>query len=1091
MPDQESAIKLYNMLKEDVDCHPFLLVSGQKGVEENPVDGFKNAEDGILVAVNMLSEGIDIPDMKTMILASATRSQIELNQRVGRLIRNTDACRKSRNRKHAEKTLIWYYYEDSKDDRTKCTYKTGGKGYDGVAEQKQAEVEVEKKRKTKYLTAPTYQNETESKKFYFDFYQSVQYINLNNLIQLFENEKFTEEDGCCGCFVLDAGEKIYVNSQVRQGYLQLGRDVLVDVHMGIPEKILSENTLDEIRLQCFYLGVRSVHRKYRVSNDEIKKFVLYVVEKRELPQFEYAREISIYTGVRKWFTGRRIDLYLDRNSKIVSVQDKSGFEEWFCCEDVHKAFRLCFDKCKKEIKKEYPDIKTDDEFGVILESLIENRYRIFFRIERRRMQKVVSGQLPRAVLEEIINSAERRRNEPKEGQPHMNSFKTYYGYQDDLYIEDIKRGYLPVGKPVDGRAGEKLKNIFGTMLPNKYIRDPNINIKRIANGIIKNKHRYVVTDEDAKEFKESVKEYFRQQKIPIRDNLAEDICKVILGVAGAKGISAAIKSISDTVASDAGYEPALLKGDLIRILIQDSLYSMLAYSGKAEALVGVGTDTEVWMDYEIDSHQYKKVLQHYRGIKPEFLCRLNNLIFRQAPDYANRYFSGCGGSGADIFNLYVPDKNISGRTYNELGTGLKLFYEELQETSRKITALVKDVIDNILSEGEALPDKLKFLAVQGVDNDGVWNSSHNEFLERETEKFINNYVEYIDKDMQESFSDYIIKVQKKLHKVYTACEKISGRLLGTSEEYGFSREVAACAVFICKSFSSRQIFKGCTIYNFVKFCTGYEKWLESGHKELQNVNIKQGDVMELLKLHKDDEDCYFYIDVPYIGTCTSEYARAESGSSRALDGGFDHKRFTEMLNEIKGFYTVAERYNIVLSGQKKGYDIDMDDLGNKDRDKVHRIAKFYERFAKSAKYAVIPFIPASMEYAVENKGGAGILKNTYNFDYLSILRMFKRTMFSDLKAEVMITNVDLLNGRIERLNRFIRFYKVEEGIYMFPTYIAGYSYYSDPVTIVMKYGRFMELLGNIPKPAPQWTAEHMRKYFNKKFEEAGLDYRIS
>lgn len=80
---KEKVFLVYSGLKKDADL-PSLP---NYETRDTQFDAFKKSEDGILINVNVLNEGVDIPDIKTVFLTKPLNSKIAVTQIIGRALR--------------------------------------------------------------------------------------------------------------------------------------------------------------------------------------------------------------------------------------------------------------------------------------------------------------------------------------------------------------------------------------------------------------------------------------------------------------------------------------------------------------------------------------------------------------------------------------------------------------------------------------------------------------------------------------------------------------------------------------------------------------------------------------------------------------------------------------------------------------------------------------------------------------------------------------------------------------------------------------------------------------------------------------------
>ena len=109
--DIASADKIADELQSVSDnvfkAHSKLASSSRKNtrlVQQN-IDGFAKAQSGVLVSPRLLDEGIDVPDAEVGINVAGTKTQLQLVQRMGRILR-----------KHGDKKPHFHHYISVPDD---------------------------------------------------------------------------------------------------------------------------------------------------------------------------------------------------------------------------------------------------------------------------------------------------------------------------------------------------------------------------------------------------------------------------------------------------------------------------------------------------------------------------------------------------------------------------------------------------------------------------------------------------------------------------------------------------------------------------------------------------------------------------------------------------------------------------------------------------------------------------------------------------------------------------------------------------------------------------------------------------------------
>ena len=95
--DIQHVDELYSLFEEELSEVPvFRVYSGMPG-KESCLQAFRESRNGVLLYVNMLNEGVDIPDIQTIFLARPMDSLIQVTQITGRAMRQN----KSRTKEYA------------------------------------------------------------------------------------------------------------------------------------------------------------------------------------------------------------------------------------------------------------------------------------------------------------------------------------------------------------------------------------------------------------------------------------------------------------------------------------------------------------------------------------------------------------------------------------------------------------------------------------------------------------------------------------------------------------------------------------------------------------------------------------------------------------------------------------------------------------------------------------------------------------------------------------------------------------------------------------------------------------------------------
>lgn len=368
-------------------------------------------------------------------------------------------------------------------------------------------------------------------------------------------------------------------------------------------------------------------------------------------------------------------------------------------------------------------------------------------------------------------------------------------------------------------------------------------------------------------------------------------------------------------------------------------------------------------DAIFDYRPYTKVLSSYLGIKPDLLCRMMNLIAKQAPD-CDHFITGCGGSAAGLINRFNPiNDNITTETYNEYGYLLTNFYLVLQDDiqykalMQKIARLIDLICDssstarNIIEKEFTNPiydyfrqnnwvnpntkeeyksfervfnisgSKASLDAI-GIDGRPVKPEAQQQDIEL-IKSFLNRYpliMDYYNNKyanspnttlLDEAIKDIQLRenvlygVRKVFRVFYLWCQGASDADI---QAVNISNVDLALIVYVMYSFNLRKRFYDCFIDSFVKFAASYRQNLEMGHERVKDWDIRKPAIRDV-NIILGDKSPYnkataiTYCDIPY----------AETDASLYVDEHFDFEKFVKNLDNFEGKYIVSSRYNICTS----------------------------------------------------------------------------------------------------------------------------------------------------------------------------------
>ena len=84
--DQTNARKLARLLKKITNTSPVVILS-EESLAAKRLKDFRNSSEPLLVACNMVSEGVDIPRLRVGVYATTVRTKMYFRQFLGRIVR--------------------------------------------------------------------------------------------------------------------------------------------------------------------------------------------------------------------------------------------------------------------------------------------------------------------------------------------------------------------------------------------------------------------------------------------------------------------------------------------------------------------------------------------------------------------------------------------------------------------------------------------------------------------------------------------------------------------------------------------------------------------------------------------------------------------------------------------------------------------------------------------------------------------------------------------------------------------------------------------------------------------------------------------
>lgn len=1004
----------------------------QKKDKNNPKDDKNKDKDGkdkdifdiyevkFIATVDVISEGFNVEDLNTVILATGTTSRNRLRQRIGRVVRGIeDKDKKAR--------VIWYYIADSKDEEKVGNYLTNNQGYkksndDETDENRQSDESVahDRKRKTYYLTAPKYGMPMG---YALEYPSSAyrEYVDFLHILALFQDNKDIESfigyyrlEDSFGIPIRISLDKVLLDGfqhlfrRVRSQWLILRDnekfvDNITDFTNELGISIL-DYVSDAMKV-CFFLCKPKKNSVFYANREIIEVFIDAVLRNNgnEPELITLHRDIldfvnQICDGVLDDVSPEEILEEALRSDKKISIHNEEPkhieiiydeiFKDYGLSDDVQRDMILegieaVLAGRKKELKNEVDKICEENncesigdvQFSSLLKTIIAH-------------DKVQS-----------IKSYKDNRGKNKKEHTKELRVDNYINYELEDLADEIKKyrtnwSNKPVTYDYNG-----VKRVFAwvdldkSKLSNNYDLEHNtLRLPRrpaisstmaICQSILINTHHLVVSEDDAKKYEEAIESFVKALGVTINgqyDDLARDIvCRLgyeMENVADRPYFKSLIKFFKCKkihiprffayLMYDIVYESVWREVDFLRSDGVVSSYcqnEVVLTNIKDTILQGYKLPVGFFDKYNLqpvadaifDYRPYTKVLRNYLGIKPDLLCRMMNLIAKQAPE-CNHFITGCGGSAAGLINRFNPiNDNIKKETYNEYGYLLTNFYLVLQDNNKyqelldKISLFVDllcncdttgvkekftDSIFNYFSKNDwendkeekfktvfkfsEIPDSQTYdiLAIGEVTRD---YASDDELVN----KFLHNNpainLHYIYKnghDEEVAFKDAKSDIQTRenvLHGVYRIYEQfyLWCQKAENDEDIritGLNDVELAFVVYLFYSFPGRYRFDDCHIASFVKFASSYEQNIKMGHERVEKWNIynptdrdKKRDVNEVLRLHAYNKNTSIaYCDIPYAETSDSLYVAKT----------FDFKKFVDNLDNFEGKYIVSSRYNI-------------------------------------------------------------------------------------------------------------------------------------------------------------------------------------
>lgn len=1031
---------------------------------------------GLMISVDMVSEGFDVPDVETIYLYDKILSQIRVRQRIGRVLRNAEDKMNCR--------VIWQkYYPERKilpNEDIKDSFETES--------DKDIRREVAEYKKGSQIPPGIYQenlpNDIEEERKLYKF------LEFLEILDIFGTEPYTKEEGII-IYKLGEDREIFLKKSEEKGYRQYYQMIMTDYYR---------------ELTC--------HKE-----EEYKKFSGYAKIlgfKTDTLLIEYVKKVCFYMSNIKGKDTRGAII-----KKRLTVPDK----------DIIDFYEYVAKNCEMpECKAALSDSKSENHFDGF--KAIKDRKIVEKKIREGTFQK--KGSLIEAMKEHqrIVHPENVKRSKEY---AHILPYGEYGQFQ---YNEMESARYLMrlgayCDKRIDGSCGKVKGEIafIGKTEKQKYYniavchRATNEiagnDLFLIAEALVTVPNHIKVKKEDVDEYKELLwKNYervFQVEDKPNKDQLAREFL-MALGYFGESGTDENDNIIRMQCEVFADKLPKILqyviycrcykqimktadycKEGTLTHECQNSQALLEVYESKIQSygIKGLDSCPHLVKDVLYDCRPYLKVVPNYQGIKPEFLCRMLNDILLLGNKQKQTIVDAFGGSGAISMNI---NENLEmEQIYNDIGIMNEKLFKSIKrgdELKGKIEDFIKLVVED-RDEGKAkkflqcyepllkkeghkagndydfINDSFEIIRKKFRDKDSK-NGGSEEEDQKDRELIRENYAAIYTFLYNKTIETHTIQeIEEFLLPLILEVKKIYRLLLNVGKDevrdYNLKDADIAFIFFVYNSFVARYQYSGATIDLLDRFVNGYEKWFRWGREKFGRIRVESEDALGLMERKKNEERYVWYCDIPYTGTSAQNYVE------KVLNTG----EFVKRLSECKGSYVVSSRFNIG-DGSKN-----MDE--KKKKEQYWNILKFYSSFLpeecireyvekikeelkiekandnelyyiskeKKAKYILFAFTRTGRMQRIkkDNEACVGkeeVLRSNTLLKEDSIRRMLHNTQFGNIPVEIMLTDMKLDTSMmpITQLG--------EGGVWYMPTFVTVNSYGAEAVTIIMEYEKFVK-----------------------------------
>lgn len=686
----ESAKALQKELQElGIDSFAYTSDTVDDSETRNDIEAFKkvgNKNYKIMIAVDMVSEGFDVKDIETIYLYSAVQSQILLRQRIGRVLR------KHKNKKKA--TVYWQkYFEEIK---TKQKVEAILYNNDKIESEDDIQRDIGLWKKGMQLPAGMYLEKlpTDAEE------EKIMYIRKEflNMIELFGAERIAEGMDYFSC----GDEKLYIRKQEKKGYEQFYYMIRADYWSCLIYKdkyikfedyaealgVSRDELLKDIKVNCFYLAnVRPAdtsgkiiqNKRFIVEDNDIICFYEWVVEHDlKMP------DVVLHT--------------LDNENKINNSieNDENGSES-----ETINIDEICGLSIIEEYMTKHPNEKKKDLIEAIqLQQKIKKFHMLKkFNKPKEYTEVLCYGNKNNYIYQQLCSA----KAIMKCGAVFQQREKgILYGLNGELaFLGKDEKGKVYQIKAFP-RTVNEIANGDSLFLSQALVDVPNRICVSRADVSQYSDRLWTVLSEQCK-LDETKKDkitnefimalgYVKNQDdiIRIQCNLfGDDVPRILQYVIYCKiycQLAAKVSYCKDEdLIPECQNKPDL--EDMYRKGLEE-------YEFGGEMDDDLNPVEAVIEDYR----PYVKAIPYYQGIKPEYLCRMLNMIIDMSEKKGYEFVDAFGGSGTITLNI---SNNLQmQQTYNDLGIFNKSFFDVLQDDkcAEKLKDKVKKLIDLIIND---------------------------------------------------------------------------------------------------------------------------------------------------------------------------------------------------------------------------------------------------------------------------------------------------------------------------------------------------------------------------------------------------------